>query len=170
MTLYQLVHLALCGVVTGLLIVRGPKPLALAFGFLLALSVGALRCNHVAWHVLAPFVCLAGVNQSCERRGFVNALAVGGIWGIALTLFDFPRFETGYLIACAHAFAFFYGRFCFKNRKRMSIYSARRVGVVIASCAAGSVGAILWAHGLSTIPAQVSDIVLFVILIALSAW
>jgi xanthosine utilization system XapX-like protein len=164
-----LVHIALCGVVTGLLIVRGPKPLAAALGLILGCTIGALCLPHVAWHVLAPFACLAGVAQSCERHGFAGALATGTLWAITITLFDFPRLETGYMIACAHAFAFFYGRHCFKNRKKMSIYSARRVGIVIASCAAGTVGALLWAHGLSTEPAQWSDVILFGFLIVLSA-
>lgn len=166
----QLTHIALCGVATGLLIVRGPKPLALALGAVLALSVGALTYRHIAWHVLAPFACLAGVVQSCERRGFVNAFVVGCIWSFAITFLDLPRTETGYLLAGAHAFAFFYGWHVFKNRKRLSKYDVRRIGIVIASCAAGTVGGLLWAHGLSTTPAQCSDVVLFVVLIALSAW
>jgi xanthosine utilization system XapX-like protein len=165
----QLVHLALCGVVTGLLIVRGPKPLALALALVLGLSVGALSYNHVAWHVLAPFACLAGVAESCERRGFFTALAVGGIWAAVITFVDLPQLETGYLIAGAHAFAFFYGRDVFKRRKKMSVHATRRIGIVIASCAMGAVGALLWAHGLTTVPAQCSDVLLFLILIVLSA-
>jgi xanthosine utilization system XapX-like protein len=166
----HLIHIALCGVVTGLLIVRGPKPLALALALVLGLSVGAVGYPHVAWHVLAPFACLAGVAQSCERNGFASILGVGFVWAIIENYVDFPRLETGYLIASAHAFSFFYGRHCFKNRKKMSKYDAHRVSIVVASCAAGTVGALLWAHGLSTEPAQYVDVVLFVVLIALSAW
>lgn len=170
MILLALTHIALCGVVTGLLIARGPKPLALALAVVLALSVGALSYPHVAWHVLAPFACLAGVAQSCDRRGFGHIMALGYIWALAVHYVDFPRLETGYMIAGAHAFAFSYGRYCFKNRKCMSKYDVRRVGVVVASCAAGAIGSLLWAHGLSTEPAQWADIVLFGVLIVLSVW
>jgi hypothetical protein len=166
----QLTHIALCGVATGLLIARGPKPLALGMGLVLGLSVLAIKYNHVAWHVLAPFACLAGIAHSCERRGFVTVTSLGIVAAIVVTLSDFSRITTGYLIAGAHAFAFGYGRHCFKSRIIMAKPDARRVGIVIASCAAGTVGALLWAHGLSTEPAHYFDIVLFVVLIGLSAW
>jgi len=149
---------------------RGPKPLTLAMLIVLALGAGAIVHNHVAWHVLAPFTCLAGVVGSCERRGFNHTLGVGFVVAAIIYFLNLPRLETGYMLACAHAAAFFYGLHVFKKRKKMTVHAARRVGVVVASCAAGVVGALLWAHGLSTTPAQCTDIVLFVVLIVLSAW